>query len=349
MPSKKISEVLKEEAMKEAMKAERVQRALQASIKDWSDKYKLLLKDYGHLEEKYNDFIHIESNLKVKPITASKTKSEKHEATAFAIFSDWHIEERVDKSQTHGLNEYNPDIAKHRAQKVTQNLVKLVNKERDAVQIKNLVIHLGGDFIGNWIHEELAQTNYMTPIEATIEAQNMLTASLEYLLAHGDFERIIALCSVGNHGRITPKMQYANQVKTNYEYAIYNTIAKFIKDDRLEIVFPDSGVGYVEIYNKKLRFYHGHQVRFKDGVGGLTIPLNKKQQRWDKTIKADYNSMCHWHYFSLPNPSTILNGTLKGWDTFAAECGFEYQPPQQAFALFDSKYGRTITAPIFCE
>ncbi len=77
--------------------------------------------------------------------------------------------------------------------------------------------------------------------------------------------------------------------------------------------------------------------------------MNKKQAKWDQSRQADINSMGHWHDFGVPNNRTILNGSLKGWDAYAAENGFSYQPPMQAFCLIDKKRGRTITCPIFCD
>lgn len=324
-------------------------RREKARYKDLFSKYSHLLGEYEELDKMFSDSLLIEKNISPLPVKVTETGDD-HEATAIASASDWHCGETVRKEQVHGMNEYNPEVARRRANKFAVNLVKLVEKERKSLPIHNLVLFLGGDFIGGYIHPELEQTNSMTPVQETQFASELLISSIDYILANGGFKRVILLMSVGNHGRTTKKMQFANLVETSYETLIYDNIAKaFRNDERVEINFPESGIGYQEVYGHTVRFYHGHQVRYKDGVGGLTIPLNKKQAKWDKTRKADLNLMGHWHSFGTPNNNTILNGSLKGIDAYAMENGFDYQPPVQAFTLIDSKYGRTVTCPIFCD
>lgn len=334
---------------KEMVDEDRANRSMKAAIRDYKAKYDHLLMAYEELENRHNDFLLIEKNISPSPIKARLSNAES-EATAFSIWSDWHIDEVVRPEQVHGMNEYNPEVARKRVERLATNFIKLVQKERNSISIKDAVIHLGGDFIGGWIHDELQQTNSMSPVQATQFAAELVISAIDYVVMNGGFERVVLLCTVGNHGRTTNKMQFANLTETSYETLIYDSVAKaFRNNSSIEINFPEGGVGYQKIYDYTLRFYHGHQIRYKDGVGGLTIPLNKKQSKWDQSRQADINSMGHWHDFGVPNNRTVLNGSLKGWDAYAAENGFSYQPPMQAFCLIDKKRGRTITCPIFCD
>lgn len=324
-------------------------RREKARYKDLFSKYSHLLGEYEELDKMFSDSLLIEKNISPLPVKVTETGDD-HEATAIAIFSDWHCGEVVRKEQVYGMNEYNPGVAKCRADTLAVNFIKLVEKERKSIPIKNAIIHLGGDFIGGYIHPELEQTNSMTPVQETQFASELLISVLDYILKNGCFDRVILLMSVGNHGRTTKKMQFANLVETSYETLIYDNIAKaFRNDERVEINFPESGIGYQEVYGKTIRFYHGHQCRFQFGIGGISVSLNRLQMRWDKSNQADLNLMGHFHNFGTPNNHTIMNGSLKGWESFSAEKGFEYQPPTQAFCLLDSKYGRTVTCPIFCN
>ncbi len=333
----------------ELVERDREVRSLRASVKDWKSKYEHVLLEYEELDKRHNDFLLIEKNISPVPIKPRLSNAES-EATAVTIWSDWHVDEVVRKEQVHEMNEYSPEIARKRVERLATNFIKLVEKERQSVSISNAIIHLGGDFIGGWIHDELQQTNSMSPVQATQFAAELVISAIDYVVKHGGFERIILLCTVGNHGRTTHRMQFANLTETSYETLIYDSVAKaFRNNEYIEINFPEGGVGYQKVYDYTMRFYHGHQVRYKDGVGGLTIPLNKKQAKWDMSRQADFNVMGHWHDFSVPNTRTVLNGSLKGWDAYAAENGFPYQPPIQAFFLVDKKRGRTITCPIFCD
>ena len=97
-------------------------------------------------------------------------ESDKGSTYAIALASDWHVEECFSSESTMGINEYNPDIAKERAEKYFVNLVSCINKDK----IDDLVLVLMGDFSSNYIHPELERTNAMSPIEAQMFAQSLI-------------------------------------------------------------------------------------------------------------------------------------------------------------------------------
>jgi hypothetical protein len=324
-----------------------VKKKYDAVLKDQKNKYNTLLTRHEKLDTDYSNLLYINTHIgdskKIDPIDSKG----KHEATAKVIWSDWHIDEVVESSKVNGLNKYNPEIARKRSELCAVNTVKLIEKERHDVIIDNLVLHLGGDFIGGWIHPELEQTNSMSPVEAAIFAVELLTNTINYVISNAGLKRVVIIYNVGNHGRFTMKMQIGNQTETNLETFIYSSLKRRFTE--VEWVESDSTLVYYSVYNLKGRFYHGHQVGFGGGIGGLTIPLNKKQGKWDMAIKADFNSMGHFHTLSYPNSKTTLNGSLKGFDTYAQEIGAGYEEPKQSFELIDSKYGFTIKSPIICE
>lgn len=125
--------------------------------------------------------------------------SDKAEAVAFAMASDWHAEETVLKASTNGLNEYNLDIANDRIEKFFTKLVRLTEIERNGAKIEDLVLWLGGDMMTGMIHEELAETNSLTPTEVILWLQRRILAGIETLRPH--FRNIYIPTSYGNHGR----------------------------------------------------------------------------------------------------------------------------------------------------
>jgi hypothetical protein len=282
-------------------------------------------------------------------IPAPKQKN-KNEATAIIQWSDWHCDEIVEFESTNGMNEFNKSIAKQRVSKLAENTVKLLDSQRSAVDINNVILHLGGDAIGGYIHPELQQTNSMSPLQGIFYAKDLVVSALEYLMQHGNIKNLVVVTSRGNHGRTTPKMQYANDYAMNFETFLYWSLADYFKNEkRITFKIDQSELSYITVYDKILRFFHGHQIKFQGGIGGLTIPLYKAIHRWDSNIKAYYNFMCDKHTYSQPTPNCQVNGSLKGYDAFAVSHGFSFQPPLQSFTLLDSKRGITIKAPIFCE
>ena len=321
-------------------------RKIKVKHDEAENKYNALMKEYEVLEEKFNTLLEIKTEApKPMPITAQPlTKSE---ATAIVQYSDWHIEEEVKESQTDGMNKYNLDIAQKRASAVFTNTLRLIAKERQEIKIPNIIIHLGGDFITGWIHEEGQQTNLLSPIEATIVARDMLYAGISKIATEGKFKRIIVLCNRGNHARTTKRMQFTNEISTSYETFIYHDLKS--RFHNIEFVIPDSDIGYFEVYGKVIRFYHGQQVKYNRGVGGITPSLNRIQAGWDKTKDADYNLMGHYHTWSFPNPYTTLNGSMIGFNVFAKSFGFGFEQPLQSFQLLDVKRGFTVRTPILCD
>lgn len=320
-------------------------RRMKARLKDESGKYKLLLESYEKLDDLYNSALIFEELPEVAPIPAP-LPGEKGRAVAFIQFSDWHLGETVDPDTVNGLNKYDPDVARSRVTTLLGNCVSTIQKEKKAAQIEAIVVHLGGDFINGWIHAENTETNSMTPTQEVEFAAELLIGALKTIAELGI--PVTVVCNVGNHGRYTKKFRFANEIHTSFETLLYNMVARELKD-LVQIIPPTSTLMYYEVMGQTCRFFHGHQVRYKDGVGGLTIPLNKRVFRWDATKKADFNFMGHYHTVSMPNVRTLLNGSLVGYNGLAQFAGFEYERAQQAFIMYHSDFGWTGFQKLLAE
>lgn len=272
------------------------------------------------------------------------------EATAVVLLSDWHIGERVDLAMLDGLNEYTPEIATRTAHNIFQNIVRLVRKEREAVAVDNLVLWLGGDFITGWIHDELIESNHLSPTEETALAKQLLHAGIQFLLKHGGFERLTIVCNPGNHGRTTAKMHIATSHRNSYEWMMYNDLRRlFDGEKRITWNIPTSPFAYVQVYDKVLRFMHGEAVKYGGGIGGLAIPLIKYVQRLNKQHHADLTCLGHFHQYISPTPDIRVNGSAIGLSAYAQKIGCTPEPPQQSFFLIDKRHGFTVQCPIRCR
>lgn len=289
-------------------------------------------------------------SFEVKPVKKREKQSGKREATAVVLCSDWHIEEQVFPEQVNGRNEYNPEIATSRTQQLVQGIHWLLDLYRSKFEIRDIVLWLGGDMITGFIHEELQETNAMSPIEATMFCQRLIADELiNPLLADKKLERIIVPCSYGNHGRVKKRKQFKNAAKNSYEWLVYHALAHHYRDeDRIEFQIANGSHLYLDVYDTTLRFHHGDDVRFWGGVGGLTIPLNKAIDRWNDYEDADITCIGHFHqYMSLPH--AVTNGALIGYNEFALSIKAKYEPPQQAFFLIDSERGKRHSTRIWVD
>lgn len=328
---------------------ELIERKRTAILKDYERRLKEWTAKYERLEQKYDEALALSQVTEVKVPIIKIDPTVKGQAVPIIQFSDWHVEERIEKVTTFNLNNYNPDIARKRTQQLAINTLKLIKKERQDVNIKQLVICLGGDFINNYLHDHDVQMNFMSPVEASLFAKELLKTTLLTIAKNAKVDKIVLLCIRGNHGRLTKRMQSSNDYKMNLEAVLYHMLQQELSDPIFEWHLPESELGYIEVLGKRIRAFHGHQVNYQGGVGDITIPVNKAIQKWDKTTKADWNLMHHYHSYWMPTRNCSLNGSLCGWNSYAASIGAPFEPPTQTFHLLDSKRGFTTRMPILCE
>lgn len=273
----------------------------------------------------------------------------KSEAVAFMVASDWHIEEPVLPSQVNDMNEYNLEISKERATKFFQNGLRLVKLFQADTKIRKLVIPLLGDFFSNTIHEELAEANLLMPGDAAWRVQQYLSSGIRFMLDNSDLEEVVLICHSGNHGRMTKKVRISTESGNSLETYMYRNMAESFKGEpRLKWVIAEGQHTYLDVYDLRMRFLHGHSIKFGGGVGGITIPVRKALAQWDRVKKADITVFGHFHQF-LDGGNFIANGSLIGYNAFAQFIKADYERPQQAFFLVSNYQGGTksIVAPIY--
>lgn len=279
----------------------------------------------------------------------ARREASKREGTAVVLCSDWHVEERVDAIKVNGRNVYTPEIARERVERLGRGIVALIESHRSLMAIDNLVLWLGGDLITGYIHEELLESNFLSPTRATMFAHDLIADLIRYVLEHGKLERLIVPCSYGNHGRLTPKPRISTGADNSLEYFMYHNIRReFAADHRVEFVIAEGECTYVQVYDTTLRFTHGDAIKFGGGVGGVHIPLRKAIAGWDTDIRADVTCLGHFHQY-IPHPRYVVNGSLIGWSPYGVRIKADYEHARQAFFVVDSREGPCLHTPIWCQ
>lgn len=268
---------------------------------------------------------------------------------AVALFSDAHIEETVNPNGVLGLNKYDIEIAKERVAKYFVNLARCLAED----QVTELIFASLGDTISGFIHDELAQTNGLSPLEATFVAQNLIYNGLEYLVDTTDLQSIKFIGIVGNHSRTTKKIQHNNGFKLSYEWLMYQNIKTQCELAGLPIEFclPESEVAIVETPdNKKFMFCHGFQIKAQgtNTVCGIYPALNRLNMKWKQIFNQDKIYLGHFHS-CIAIPNVVVNGSIIGYNTFALSNGFAYEEPAQMYQVFDTNMGELLTRKIYCR
>lgn len=276
-------------------------------------------------------------------IRAKAAKSGKNPAVAVALATDWHMEERVDKSVFGGglSNEYTPEIAEERAVRFFQNFHRLIDVQRSGCQIDTALLWLGGDLLTGYIHEELMETSWLSPSQAALRLFDILKAGIDYLLARADLRTLRIPCSYGNHGRTTQRSRVSSGAANSFEWNLYHHLQKHYMnipdggEKRVHFEISDGPNLYCELGDFTIRFSHGDDFRFQGGVGGLLIPMAKWITARDTERVADLTCIGHWHQY-LPGTRRVVNGSLIGPNAYStSRVKSTYEPPQQAFLLVD--------------
>ena len=268
------------------------------------------------------------------------------------LASDWHWGEVVDPRQVNGVNEYNIGIAQDRAKVMVETTVELLKEHIKHKQYPGIVFALGGDMVSGDIHEELSVSNEKEIMPTVLDLWATLAWCIDTLAK--EFGNVFVPCVTGNHGRNTHKIRAKGRNFTSFDWLVYQFLAKrFENDKRVKFHIPDGSDAHYQLYNHRYVLTHGDQFRGGDGMIGALGPIirgdHKKRSR-NSQIDMDYDTLLlgHWHQL-IQLQRLIVNGSLKGYDEYAYQNNFPFEPPRQALWITHEKYGITFSAPVMVD
>ena len=269
----------------------------------------------------------------------------KSETIPILMLSDWLIEKPVAPAQVMGLNEYNLEIGQRRSDEVIRKFVKLVNlRRRTDTTIDTCIIWCGGGFIASKPAER-NEGMLLSPTDAANTAIDRLYSALRFILKNGDFKHIVIPCTAGS---ITDQPNKNQVTKGNpYEWCIYNKLAELFKHDkRVTFIAPRGQHVQISVFGKLIRLWYGDSINYRDGVGGLTIPLMKRINAWNVGKEAFLDCFGRWRTY-MPGRNFVGNGSLIGYTPTAQASGGEFEKPMQALVYIEKRYGISSYEPIF--
>lgn len=282
-------------------------------------------------------------------IVQREYKSGLREMTGVVLASDWHVEETVESESVAYRNEYNLEIAGQRIDRFFHGIVWNFEHHRASgkIALRDLVFWLGGDLISGFIHEDLVESNQLSPTETVVWLMPRIRDGLKLLADKLDLNSLVIPCSYGNHGRTGQKSRIQNGYSNSYEWLMYKMLADGMKGDpRIRFEVTNSAHQYVEVYDHNLHFTHGDSLKYAGGVGGLAIPLLKAISAWNSIKYSTVHHIGHFHQLR-DFGCAQANGSLIGYGPYSQHIRAEYEVPQQAFYLFDSRRGKCVTTSLW--
>jgi hypothetical protein len=265
------------------------------------------------------------------------------------LASDWHWGEVVDPAQIGGVNEYSLKTAHDRAKRMINNTIDLLNNHMVNPSYPGIVFALGGDMITGDIHEELVATNEREVMPTVVDLWGVLAWCIETLA--DKFGRVFVPCVSGNHGRNTKKIRAKGRNFTSFDWLLYTFLAKrFEGDARVTFYIPDGADALYSVYGHRYLLTHGDQFRGGDALIGPLGPIvrgdHRKRAR-NMQINADYDTivMGHWHQL-MQTQKFIVNGSLIGYNEYAYNNNYSFEPPRQALWITHPERGITFHMPV---
>lgn len=275
-------------------------------------------------------------------------------AVGLIHLSDLHCGEVVRLEEASGVNEYNPEIFRHRLRRMIDASTRILPRWASDCDLKGVVVALNGDLISGDIHAELRETNALTAHEQVALATDELAAGIRMLADR--FGAVLITVTPGNHGRTTEKTHAKRMAALSYDIMIGNILAReFAGDDRItvntasgaDIVFPLFGWSVLQTHGDSMGTGGGQ------GFAGPELPI----VRGGKKIKLSgfatgerYDIILTAHYHTSSNPGSVLaNGSLIGFNEWAVRIRAVPEPPMQWLALIHEKWGLRERVPVVLE
>lgn len=311
-------------------------------------KYRVLLETVDAAEAQLDRYLAIKKAgpkkiLKLRP----KTKSKTSESIPILVLADVHYGQRVDPEVVSGLNEYDTEIAEQSLREFFDNGTYLINLMKNETAVKTVVLYLAGDLMSGDIHDDLMEGNDESALEAVVSMKRILNEGIPYILENTGAEKLIIVGVQDNHGRNTKKPRVATAWKHSYAYLLYAMLGlDYAKDERIHVEYSKGYHAWLDLFGKfPIRFHHGHAIKYSGGVGGISIPANKKVDRWNKARRAYLDVFGHYHQFKYGG-DWVCAPSMVGYDPYALFIGADYEPPRQLLLAIEKTKGLTKTEPI---
>lgn len=268
------------------------------------------------------------------------------------MLSDLHWGEKVRSEQIGGVNSYNLAIARQRLRTVIETVIALCKILDPTMGYPGIVCPLGGDMVSGNIHDELAASNELNTMPTVLDLYGNLVPAIRLLA--DTFGNVFLPCVSGNHDRDTKKIWSKDRNHTSFGWLLYQFLAAaFAEDPRVTFYIPDGSDALYRIYNTRYLLTHGDQFRGGDGIIGPLGPVTRGEQKKNTrnaAVGQDYDVMEFGHFHKRMLTARLRgNSSLKGYDEYAADNNFGFEPASQNFWVTHPDHGITFDAPVYAD
>jgi hypothetical protein len=233
------------------------------------------------------------------------------------LFSDNHLDQVVSPAEVDGLEHYNFPIGVRRHEKLAEETIKWTQRSLTNFNFHKLVVCGLGDYTSGPIHGHEHRSYYGSWVYNDLAIAQVFAQMLRELAAYFPVIEVVSI--IGNHGRITDRIEFTKEaVASNHDTMIMRIAEAYLVDcENIQFEFPAglSTVKSIEGWNFFL--HHGHG---KKGSSETWARAKRKSQTivplHARTGAIDYFASGHFH---TPGDVAVSGGaTMLGNGAFLA-------------------------------
>jgi hypothetical protein len=275
----------------------------------------------------------VKSNNKVKytppkhlPTPAS---AHKEKMTLEQLFSDVHFGKLIKDDR--GNVVVDGSEIKRRVQKLADQIIKEIYRNKDFFDIERFIIAMLGDMIeSSHMHgEESLKGSEFGTSRQMFECIQTVFNDLIIPISMTGIPAIDIYCVPGNHDRLDRDQTYVQPGENNLTYVIYKTLEMMCQAAGLKNVhFHITTGGYItaEIYGNTALYEHGNELKGLNRQNLLEL-CNKRQNQIKQII--NFYRVGHWHeHVTYGQGRLQVNGSVPGQDDYAKGKGFDSEALQ---------------------
>lgn len=318
-------------------------------------KLKDALREINRLQERLSQY-EWGSNASLRPAEWASTKRspKKQEHMPYLLTSDAQLGEVVDPKQTETGYGYNQHIYVARHRYMIDTVINLsFNHAGPNWTYPGIVYARGGDTLSGGIHDELKETDDLTPIQACKLAFETESAGIIKLAEAFGRVDIKTPGAAGNHDRDTMKPRAKNAAGHSYDALIAYMLGKhFANDKRIHFQTSESFDVFFPIYAENILLTHGDRMGSGGGqgfIGPMATIMRGAQKVFmeQAALGRHVHRVDHGHYHSPGYVGWVLsNGSYVGVSEYSKSFRMRPNPPIQMFGFHHPRHGLVDLKPI---
>lgn len=272
----------------------------------------------------------------------------------YLFTSDFQIGEVIRPEEIDLAHGYDVEIFRRRYRQLVSTAIDLALNHQAGWTYPGVIYARGGDTISGAIHDELRETDQVTPIEAVEIAFEEEAAGIRQLA--DAFGRVDVKSTGGNHDRDTRKPQAKRATAHSLDRLVAYMLGREFKDDpRISFQTSESPDVYFAVYETRILLTHGDKIGSRGGQGyvgpAATIMRGAQKILMEQMALGRLVHEVHVGHFHTPMQlgCALANGCLPGYSEFAKTLRVRPEAPSQWLVFYHPRYGAVDWKKIWLE